>query len=159
VLQYVGPDNFADMTIAVPEVLSWVNERRPTWLLQQLESVSRYVDSRLRKRYAVPFDPAPEIVKIWVVAIVTLRLYLFRGIAPTDALAQAAKADADRAYLELAEAADAAEGLFELPLLEAQDGTATTKAATLAYSEASPYVARDAQAVAGRIDDERGSGG
>jgi hypothetical protein len=125
----------------------------PGWVDMQLEQVSRWIDSRLRKRYAAPFDVAtcPEAVKSWLTRLVTLRAYLRRGVDATDAQFDLIKGDAEAAALEIKEAAEAAEGLFDLPLKDSEKTTGITQGGPFVYSEATPYDFIDVQAAeAGR---------
>lgn len=131
----------------------------PNWLPRQLEKVSGWLDSRLRKRYAAPFGtPAPEAVKDWLTRIVTHLCYLRRGFNPTDLQAADIVEEAKTAKAEVQEAADAVNGLFDLPLRADTTASGITKPAPLAYTEASPYVWTTRQRSRGRADDERGSG-
>jgi hypothetical protein len=125
----------------------------------RLATHSAKIDTRLRKRYAVPFAaPIPEAVLEWLTKIVTFELYLKRGVDPADQSIALIRADKEQAEAELKEAADAVDGLFDLPLNDTKDGTAITKGAPLAYVETSPYVAFDLQRTNGRGDDTNGSG-
>lgn len=121
------------------------------WILNQTLVASAWVDSRLRKRYAVPFSaPVPDIVRSWVVRMVTLRAYLRRGVNASDDHFAEVKADAEAAGLEVKEAADAESGLFDLPLRQDTATSGVTKPAPLGYSESSPYTWTDVQADGGR---------
>jgi hypothetical protein len=127
----------------------------------RLATHSAKIDTRLRKRYAVPFSsltPYPEAVLEWLTKIVTFELYLKRGVDPADQSIALIRADKEQAEAELKEAADAVDGLFDLPLNDTKDGTAITKGAPLAYVETSPYVTFDLQRTDGRADDTNGSG-
>jgi hypothetical protein len=134
----------------------------PGWIDRQLERVSRLIDSRLAKRYAVPFgSPAPDAVKGWLADIVALRCYLRRGVDPADLQMAEVKADHDRALAELLEAANAETGLFDLPLLASTTASGISRGGPQGYSEQSPYVWTDQQSDVGRAEDRarRGSGG
>jgi hypothetical protein len=129
------------------------------WVDAQLALVSARIDSRLRKRYTVPFtSPYPAAVTDWLARLVTLQCYLRRGVDSTDAQFVQIKADADAATAELKEAADAKEGLFELPLRADTDADGVTRGGPLAYSEQSPYVWTNSQGTTGREEDASGSG-
>lgn len=131
----------------------------PGFLAQRLTDWSRYIDTRLRKRYAVPFaTPTPLILCEWLTALVTKDAYAKRGFALDSAQDKAVIVDpADRALAEIKEAADSNEGLFDLPLKEnGVDASGVTKGGPFGYSEQSPYRWTDKQAKAGRSDDGLG---
>jgi hypothetical protein len=158
---YATYDEFRDLTIMPQHDVDGLETRAPGFIERQLEYWSRWVDSRLRKRYAVPFQPPhPVAVTGWVVRLTTYRAYLRYGIDATDAQTEEISRDADRVKDEIAEAADSATGLFDLPLAEGS-GSGISKGGPFVYSEASPYVWTDVQAETGRNEDRwgRGSGG
>lgn len=118
------------------------------WIETQLNYWSRWIDSRLRKRYAVPFEaPVSEVVTGWLTRIVTLKCYQKRGVDPTDAQFADVKDDAEHAQQEIKEAAESRDGLFDLPLRADDPSSAITKGAPLGYSEVSPYTWGDVQLV------------
>jgi hypothetical protein len=123
-----------------------------------LEDQSRWIDSRLSKRYAVPFlAPYPRAVMRWLARLVTVDAYLKRGVDPNDLQFAITTAKAEEAKAEIKEAADEQNGLFELPLLEG-GATAATRGGPLGYSEASPYVWTDRQGATGSSEDASGTG-
>jgi hypothetical protein len=128
--------------------------------LQQIESVSRLdIDSRLRKRYAVPFsDPYPEAVKIWCARIVTFACWDKLGCDPTDESMVRAEKAHDQALAQIKEAADSTDGLFDLPLRADTTATGISKGGPFGYSEQSPYVWTDVQSATARNEDSNGSG-
>jgi len=137
--------------VARPSV-SFVNRR--------LAAQSSHINARLFKRCATPFvAPVPEIVLEWLERLVTRDCYVKRGFNPGDdaedneILARAVAAEA-----EIKEAADGKDGLFELPVRDDVTTTAVTKGGPLGYSESSPYVSFDLQRIAGRSEDQSGSG-
>lgn len=117
------------------------------WTLSQLEQGSRWIDSRLRKRYDAPFDVAtcPEIIKSWLTRLVTLRCFVRRGVDPTDPQFELYRADAEAALEEIKEAANAVEGLFDLPLKDSEKTTGIVHGAPFGYAEAGPYDWLDVQ--------------
>lgn len=156
---YLDLAAFKVRTLAPQGFVEELETLAPGWVAGQLEHYSRVIDARLRKRYAVPFaDPAPETVKEWLARLVTLRVYLRRGVDPTDEQFDAIRQDARDVLEELKEAADAETGLFDLPLVDSADGSAISKGGPLGYSEASPYVWADVQVSAGRDEDRAGEG-
>lgn len=116
--------------------------------------------ARLAKRYnrKTIADAPPEIVLGWLEALVTLDCFLVRGFNPGSKQDEQIIARAEKASADLKEAADAKDGLFDLPLIDNEDATAISKGAPLAYTEASPYVGFDVQAERGRAEDNAGSG-
>jgi hypothetical protein len=148
---YLTTAEFKTYTVMPAVDVDALEAAAPNWLANQLLSASVHLDARLRKRYAVPFAaPVPEIVKMWVTRVVTLRAYLRRGVDASDLQFAEIKADADTAVAEVKEAADAAAGLFDLPLRADSTASAITAPSPLAYSESSPYTWTDVQAEGGR---------
>jgi hypothetical protein len=129
------------------------------WTLGQLTLESARMDARLRKRYAAPFDlPAPVCVQGWLAKIVTLSAYVKRGFDPTDKQGQMYVDDRNTAVAEIKEAADAVDGLFDLPLRADTTDSGISKASPRAYSEQSPYVFTDGQRRVGTQEDGNGGG-
>lgn len=131
----------------------------PGWILAQLTRFSRRIDSQVGKQYAAPFvTPYPEVVTGWLADLVTWRAYRRRGVDPDDLAMINAKEDFDTALAEIAQAANAPEGLFELPLSSSSSAQAISRSAPLAYTETSPYVWRDMQAGEALDEDTAGTG-
>jgi hypothetical protein len=125
----------------------------------RLATNSAKIDTRLRKRYAVPFSslvPYPEAALEWLTKITTYELYLKRGVDPSDQTLALIKADKEQAETELKEAADSKDGLFDLPLLNTADSTAISKGGPIVYTETSPYTSFDAQWQNGTDEDRNG---
>jgi phage gp36-like protein len=120
---------------------------------------SAYIDSRLAKRYAAPFEaPYPIAVTRWLTDLVTLRCWRKRGVVSTDEQMIDYRAAADAAMRELTEAANSNEGLFDLPLRADTDASGIVRAFPQSYSEQSPYVWYDIQADIGHDEDSAGEG-
>lgn len=118
------------------------------------ESVSRLFDARLFKRYAAPFAlPYPEALRWNVAHVVVAALWQKRGYNPGSAQDQIVQDNKAEALAWLKEAADSKDGLVELPLRANTTAEGVSKAAPLAYSEASPYTWTDRQREA--VDYER----
>jgi hypothetical protein len=114
---YLTFATFKDRTIIPAPDVDHVEATSPGFIDKRLVVEQSRIDARLRKRYAVPFaEPVPEIVLGWLTDIVTEVAYRKRGVDPNDAQASEYAADAQRAREELLEAANAVDGLFELPL-------------------------------------------
>lgn len=146
--QYLTLETFRDLSLLPPSYVDVIEQMHPGWIGRQLTRWSAWIDARLSKRYAVPFDAAspPMIVEEWLNRIVTHRCYLKRGVDPTDAQVEDIKADAEAARIEINEAADKDDNRFELPFRADLPGSVgVVKGAPLAYSEQSPYTASELQ--------------
>lgn len=129
------------------------------WIDFKLRVISRWVDSRLRKRYSVPFSsPYPDVVLDWVARLMDPEALKKRGVDATDQQFESIEKSAETAKEEIEEAANAQDGLFDLPAVDTADASAISKGAPLGYSEASPYVGMDIQAEYGRDEDTDGWG-
>jgi hypothetical protein len=122
-----------------------------------LEDWSGEINDRLRKRYATPFAaPPPRIVLRWLRTLATPDIFRRRGCNPSDPTLLLYEKDKDAALAELREAADAKDGLFELPLRDDAQGTpGVTAGGPLGYSETSPYRWTDQQAEDGHNEDSQ----
>lgn len=161
---YLTQAQFALRSIAPPEYIDAIELRAPGWTVQQLLQESARIDARLKKRYAAPFvdgagaPNAPELVQLWLARIVTLKVYLRRGVDPTDEQFVEVRDDARRAEDELKEAADGAMGLWDLPVRGQETTSAITYGGPRVYSEASPYVWTDVQRDIATGEDQSGRG-
>jgi hypothetical protein len=118
-----------------------------TYVTSRLTIGCSEINSILRKRYTIPFvAPYPEVICGWLTAIVTPDLYFRRGWDPSSEQGAAILAEAERARVQMREAADSDEGLFELPVREDTAESGITQGGPYAYSEASPYSWIDVQA-------------
>src|SRR5262249_1029155 len=132
---------FKARTVMPPEDVDRLEVQYAGFVVQQCTSYQAWIESRLRKRYAIPFaTPVPEIALIGLVALVTLACYMRRGWNPSSAENQSIL-DADtRARDEIKEAADSKDGLFDLPLRNDTGASGVSAGGPLGYSETSPYV-------------------
>lgn len=148
-MAYLTPTTYADLTIAPAEYIQQVEAIAPRWLAAQLEYWSSWIDSRLCKRYAVPFAAAPDTppaVTGWLARIVDRELFLKRGIHPDDEQNGDVKERALEAKAEVKEAADSSAGLFELPLRAATPtASGISRGGPLMVSEVSPYTWSEVQ--------------
>lgn len=144
---YLNLNDFKARTIMPATDVDDLETIAAGWVDLQLEQCSRWIDSRLRKRYAAPFDvgTCPEIVKSWLTRLVTLRAYLRRGVDATDGQLDLIREDAAAALEEIKEAANAVDGLFDLPLKDSDPATGVTLGAPFGYSEPDPYTWLDVQ--------------
>ena len=139
--------------------IDYVETNQTGWIDRKLRAVSRSVDARLRKRYSVPFSsPYPDAVCDWVARLMDPLLLKKRGVDATDEQFISIADDANAALEEIKEAANAEDGLFDLPAVDTADGTAISKGGPLAYSETSPYVWMDLEEETGRQEDVDGIG-
>jgi hypothetical protein len=144
-------------TVMPPEFLDALEGLQPGWIDAQLEQMSRWIDSRLMKRYAVPFIvPYPEVVLGWLARLVAYEAWQRRGWDPQDPQAVQIQRSAEQARDDVKEAADAVQGLYDLPTIEGK--STITKPRTFGYTEQSPYVWLDAQVMTGRDEDDWGGG-
>lgn len=140
------------------EIVDVIETSSPGFTELQLELESAYIDSLLSKRYLVPFVlSAPLVVMRWLVDLVSLQVWLKRGFDGTQVDAQIYIDAATHAREDLRQAADAKDGLFELPL-RADVPSAGGKPTIHSYSETSPFLGQRIQRVRGRAEDYQGTG-
>ena len=140
--QYLTLTSFRGLTLAPASYVDFVESDEPGWIAGQLAQISALIDAKLAKRYATPFasDSPPVVVTDWLQRIMTMRLYLKRGIDPTDRQIEEIRADAKAAWDEIVDAANSKDGLTELPLRADSPGSdGIVRAAPLSYTETSPY--------------------
>ena len=123
---------------------------RSGWIANRLEKRSRYIDAKLQKRYATPFDETspPLVIVDWLIAIVTLEAYGALGVNVTSEMdQQLIVAPYQEAMKQIDEAANSKDGLFELPQKQSTPSTiGVVNGGPFGYSEASPYAWLDVQA-------------
>ncbi len=153
-------ERFKALTVMADADVDEVDQLYTGWFEAQFAAATSWIESRLRKRYAAPFQrPYVYALETWLVDLVTLRAFLKKGIRQTDEQFQEAVRADKRAREEITEAAGSVTGLFDLPLRANTDQAGIVKGGPLGYSEASPYVHQDVQAERGRSEDlsRRGS--
>lgn len=116
-----------------------IEQRDPGWILARAAAIQSRIDARLRKRYAAPFTSPPGVVLGWLGALLTVDMYTHRGVAPSDAQMVTIQAQADQALAEIKEAADAVQGLFDLPLSSTTTATGIEEPATLFSTDADVF--------------------
>lgn len=147
--QYVTLPYVKLVGVMPSEDLDELELRNPGIFDETAKGVSGAFDSRLRKRYAAPFaEPYPDSLKWHVAQVVAARLFLRRGYNPSSEQDAQIKGAHDEALAWLKAAADSKDGDVELPMRQADPlgAAAVDSGGVLAYSEASPYTARDRQA-------------
>jgi hypothetical protein len=150
-MTYLTPEQFKTRADMPRSHVEDVEIREPGYLLRKLEAKSEWLNTRLRKRYAAPFqEPYPIAVLDWLTRIVTPLVYRKRGIDATDKQYEEYVKDAEIAEKEVLEAADAQNGLFDLPLRADTTATGVDRGGPFGYSEASPYTYMDRQSEAVR---------
>lgn len=158
-MSYLDLDEYKSYSVLPAVDIDDVETIQAGWVDRKLRAISYAVDARLRKRYSVPFtSPYPDQVCDWVARLMDPLLLKKRGVDATDEQFVSIAEDAKAAQEEIKEAANAEEGLFNLPALDTADTSAISKGAPLGYSEASPYVGMDVQEYYGRDEDRDGWG-
>jgi hypothetical protein len=156
---YLTLAEFKSASVMPDEDVDALDARYPSFFDVQLENESAWIDARLRKRYAAPFEsPYPKAVVRWLAALVTERAYKKRGVDPNDQQAADIVQDEADARAEILEAANSVDGLFDPPLRADTTGSGISKGGPLSYSEQSPYVWTDQQVEVARDEDSNGSG-
>ena len=158
-MSYLDRNEYMEYSVLPMTTIDDVEAIQEGWIDRKLAAISMSVDARLRKRYTVPFTaPYPEAVKDWVARLMDPLTLKKGGVDATDEQFLSIDEDAKAAREEIKEAADANEGLFDLPALDTADASAISKGAPLGYSEASPYVGGDVQVYYARDEDRDGWG-
>jgi len=158
-MAYLTTSEFKTRTLMPGVYVDAIEDIDSGWTGIQLEEVSAWMDSLLRKRYDAPFRaPYPTQVLSWLTRIVTVRAYLKKGVEATDEQFSLIQKDAEDAKAEIKEAANSNVGLFDLPLRSDTTATGIDRSGPFAYSEQSPYVGFSRQARTGRTEDGNGSG-
>jgi len=162
---YLTVEEFKMRARLPPEYVDYVETCSRGFVQLTLELESAYIDGRLSKRYAVPFDPnlpAPLCVQRWLVDLVSLQVWLRRGLDATQMDADIYVNAAEAARNDLKEAADGDKGLWDLPLrvdaLTPDTVSGIRKPKVRSYSETSPFVGQRIQRTRGREEDGNGRG-
>ena len=104
-------------------VLAEFETANPGRLEAMAEAISRVMDSYLMKRYATPFaEPVPEVVKFHGTQIMSHQLRVVIGFDPGSVQDEQIVKARDAAFAWLEQAANARDGLVELPLREPAPG-------------------------------------
>lgn len=124
--------------------------REPTKVTTFLADTTEWINGRLRKRYNEALLPTHATILRWCRDIVDLEVFILRGGNPSSMQDSLYKEHHDTAKSEIKEAADAQNGLFDLPLKQDVTSTGVALGGPLGYSEASSYTWTDVQAEAVR---------
>lgn len=153
---YLTVAEFRTRTTMPGEDVDQLEVMQPGYLLSQLTTGTAHINAKLRKRYAAPFaSPVPEAVLDWLTRKTTPRAYAKRGFNPSSdpSFVQLVIEDAKIAETEIDAAADAVDGLYDLPLRQDTTASGIAKGSPLGYSEQSPYAWQTLQQTAGRGED------
>jgi hypothetical protein len=138
--QYLDVAGFKRLSRMPSSDVDTLESLEPGYLDEQLQLAQAEVDSRLRKRYTVPFAaPYPKKALGWIAAIVTFEAYNKRGRNPQDPAVADLTEARDRALTEIKEAADSKDGLYDLPLREDAQTSGISAGGPLGTSQVSPY--------------------
>ncbi len=156
---YLTVSEFRTETTAPGPLVDDCERTHHGYLAAKIRRRSGRINSQLELRYATPFAaPYPDTVVEWVTKLVTLDLYEKVGYQVS---AEANAYVVDRAKEALAEvqlAADAQNGLYNLPLRADTNASGVSRGGPRSYSEQSPYVGFDRQAATARGEDAAGRG-
>jgi len=128
-----------------PEKCNDLYARAPVQVDTCLSDVSYWINARLRKRYDELQYPQDPTVLGWTRDIVDFDMFILQGGDPSSEQDATFKERAETARAEVKEAADAKDGLFDLPLRKDITATGVTKGYPRACSDASPYTWTDRQ--------------
>lgn len=156
---YMTVAEFRVETTAPGPIVDDCERTHPGYLAARIKRRSGRINTQLELRYATPFAaPYPDTVVEWVTKLVTLDLYEKVGYqASSDQNAYVAER-AKEAIAEVQLAADAQNGLYNLPLRADTNASGVSRGGPRAYSEQSPYVGFDRQAAAARTEDANRTG-
>lgn len=120
---YFDYDYLSTMGSVPGPILAEFDESNPGRLVKMIEAISRLMDSYLFKRYATPFvDPVPEVVKFHGTQILSHQLRVAIGFDPGSQQDEQIIAARTAAFAWLEQAANARDGLVELPKREPDPG-------------------------------------
>jgi hypothetical protein len=156
---YLTLTTYRALSIVPSATIDRVEAREAGWIDLQLDHESTWIDAQLAKRYDAPFsEPYPKTIRLWLARIVDALVMDKGGHQPLDPQSARYYKAADDAKLEIAVAADAEKGHYELPLRADTAANGVTRGGPRSYTEASPYVGRDRQARIGMQEDRNRRG-
>lgn len=140
---YFDVDYLSTMGSVPGTVLAEFETTYPGRLDKMIEAISRLMDSHLFKRYATPFQtPVPEVVKFHGAQILSHQLRVIIGFDPGSRQDEQIVDARNAAFTWLEQAANARDGLVELPRREPEpgqkdvSGVARRKARAFSYGKA-----------------------
>lgn len=120
---YFDFDYLSTMGSIPGAVLAKFDEDNPGRLTKMIVATSRLMDSYLFKRYATPFkEPVPEVVKFHGTQILSHQLRVIIGFDPGSQQDEQIINARNAAFAWLEHAANARDGLVELPKREPEAG-------------------------------------
>lgn len=141
---YLTVGDFRERTMMPTGTVDELELQRPEYLEKRLGMRSAEIDARLRKRYAAPFAaPVPELVLLWLTALVTLDAYKGVGFDPSSDQDKTIVDDAVTAQQQLLEAANGNIGLYDLPLRNEAESSGVVRGRPLMRADLTPYEALD----------------
>lgn len=151
---YLTVAEWKDATMMPTGTVVALEAKRAGYIQKRLDFRSAEIDARLRKRYAAPFSaPVPVVVQLWLAALVTLDAYRAMGFDPSSEQDSTIIDDANDAHAAIREAADAKDGLYDLPLREEAETSGIIRGRPLMRADKTPYesIVRNRRARAGEV--------
>jgi hypothetical protein len=140
--QYLECERYAALSEIQKERVTAFVSRRGADVNSKLELLSRFIEDKLRHRYAIPFPERHSTIEGWLVALVdpwALNQIGYDGRDDDPGPARIAKLE-EAAKAEISAAGDPnSQQVINLPTRDGKDSSASTKGAPKAYSEPSPY--------------------
>lgn len=114
-MPYTTFNEIVDYVVLPPQ---YVVEAGQKYVDAQIRLIQGSIDARLKRLWAVPFSPVPDVVKGWIAAIIAPKLLERRQIDPTDLQFQALLADAKLAQEQIDAAASDEDNPYDFPPAE-----------------------------------------
>lgn len=132
-LSFVDLDEYCELPRA------YIAEAGQAFVNRQISLLRGSIYNRLRRLYSIDsmVQSEPDIIKLWIAALVVLKIYRKRGIDPTDLQFQEFKEQAAFIEQQIDAAANAESGLYDLPLLNSNE-SAKRKIKVLSSNQADP---------------------
>lgn len=136
---YFDVDYLSTMGSVPAATLADFEEANPGRLAKMIEAISRLMDSYLFKRYATPFANPPEVLKYHGAQILSYQLRITIGFDPGSQQDEQIINARNAAFAWLESAANARDGLVELPLREPAPGERDTSGVSRRKARAFSY--------------------